>query len=195
MNDIVICLFAASGFDKAAQGLTGEGRRLADQAGSKLCALVLGNGAGTLADEVAAVADSVIVADQDELSEYQPETYLAALTELCREQHPVAVLLSSDTYSQEIAPRLAHRLGGQRGRRRDRHKTGQRHRARNAAGVWRQGTGRDRTQTLSGGGVAPSALFRTGGRSNHSRGNQARSAHACGWHPHSHYRTQTGRCR
>ena len=31
MSEIVICLLAYSGFDKAAQGLTGEGRRLADR--------------------------------------------------------------------------------------------------------------------------------------------------------------------
>ena len=112
MNDIVVGLFASSGFDKAAQGLIGEGRRLADLGGGKLCVVIVGSGGDALAAEVAAVADTVLLADQPELAEYQPETYLAALTELCREQKARAVLLASDTYSQEIAPRLAHRLGG-----------------------------------------------------------------------------------
>jgi len=112
MNDILVCLFAASGFDKAAQGLTGAGRRLADQSGGRLCVSAMGNGAGALASEVAPIADAAIIVDQEELSEYQPETCLTALTQLCRQQQPRAVLLSSDTYSQEIAPRLAHRLGG-----------------------------------------------------------------------------------
>jgi len=58
------------------------------------------------------VADGVIVADHLELSDYQPEFCLNALTQLCRELSPGAVLLSNDAYSQEIAPRLAHRLGG-----------------------------------------------------------------------------------
>ncbi len=49
---------------------------------------------------------------QPELAEYQPEIYLDVLTQLCRELSPRAILLSNDTYSQEIAPRLAHRLGG-----------------------------------------------------------------------------------
>ncbi|HJQ35655.1 MAG TPA: electron transfer flavoprotein subunit alpha/FixB family protein [Thermoanaerobaculia bacterium] len=42
--------------------------------------------------------------------EYQIEEALDALTEACRDAS--VVLLANDTYSQEIAPRLAHRLGG-----------------------------------------------------------------------------------
>jgi electron transfer flavoprotein alpha subunit len=55
------------------------------------------------------VVDSVVIADQ---AEYEPETCLSALAHLCRELAPRVVLLGNDTYSQEIAPRLAHRLGG-----------------------------------------------------------------------------------
>ena len=109
MNDVVICLFAQAGFDKAAQGLAGAGQRLAGALGSKLHAVILGSGGNTLADELALVVDTVVTADQ---GEYQPENCLSALTSLCRELSPRAVLLGNDTYSQEIAPRLAHRLGG-----------------------------------------------------------------------------------
>jgi len=109
MNDVVICVFASGGFDKTAQGLAGAGRRLADKLGSQLHAVLLGSAAHTLAGELARVVDTVIIADQ---AEYQPETCLNALTHLCRELSPRAVLLANDTYSQEIAPRLAHRLGG-----------------------------------------------------------------------------------
>jgi electron transfer flavoprotein alpha subunit len=112
MNDVVICLFAAAGFDKAAQGLAGAGRRLADELGGRLQAVVVGEGAEAVAREVARVADAVTVADQPELAEYQPETCLTALVQICKELRPRAVLLANDTYSQEIAPRLAHRLGG-----------------------------------------------------------------------------------
>ncbi len=112
MSEVVICLFAANGFDKAAQGLAGAGRRLADELGGRLRAVVLGAGAEALAAEVARVADSVVVADQAELAEYQPETCLTALARLCGETRPRAVLLANDTYSQEVAPRLAHRLQG-----------------------------------------------------------------------------------
>lgn len=112
MNDVVICLFAAAGFDKGAQGLAGAGRRLADESGGSLRAVVVGAGADALAQQLARVADAVTIADQAGLAEYQPETCLTALARLCGELQPRAVLLGNDTYSQELAPRLAHRLGG-----------------------------------------------------------------------------------
>ena len=112
MNDVIICLFSSAGFDKAAQGLAGAGRRLADELEGRLRAVVIGAEADDLAQEVARIADSVIVADQAELAEYQPETCLTAIALLCSELSARAVLLASDTYSQEIAPRLAYRLKG-----------------------------------------------------------------------------------
>ncbi|MDT5268727.1 MAG: electron transfer flavoprotein alpha subunit [Acidobacteriota bacterium] len=112
MNDVLIILFAAAGFDKGAQGLAGAGRRLADELGGSLRAVVIGEGAEAVAVELARVADAVSVAEQAELREYQPETYMNALAQVCRELNPRAVLLANDTYSQELAPRLAHRLGG-----------------------------------------------------------------------------------
>jgi electron transfer flavoprotein alpha subunit len=112
MNDVVICLFAATGFDRAAQGITGAGRRLADALGGKLHAIITGRPESAMTSAVAAVADAVTVADGAELQEYQPEITLSALAQLCRNLAPRAVLLGNDTYSQELAPRLAHRLGG-----------------------------------------------------------------------------------
>jgi electron transfer flavoprotein alpha subunit len=112
MNDVCICLFASAGFDKAAQGLAGAGRRLADELGGRLRAICVGAGADALASEVAPISDAVTVADQAELAEYQPETCLTALASLCGGLAPRAVLLAGDTYSQEITPRLAYRLGG-----------------------------------------------------------------------------------
>jgi electron transfer flavoprotein alpha subunit len=44
------------------------------------------------------------------ISEYQPEECLSALAEECRGER--VILFSNDAYSQELAPRLAHRLDG-----------------------------------------------------------------------------------
>ncbi len=109
---MVIISFFSPSFDKAAQGLAGEGRRLADKFGGPLHAVVIGQGLDAVASELGRIADEVTIADQPELAQYQPETYLAALTEICRELSPRAVLFANDTYSQELVPRLAHRLGG-----------------------------------------------------------------------------------
>jgi electron transfer flavoprotein alpha subunit len=112
MSNIAMCLFASGGFDKAAQGLAGAARRLADETGGQVHAIVMGAAADMLAAEVARIADAVTVVDPAEAAEYQPEIYLNALAQLCRELAPCAMLFSNDTYSQEIVPRLAHRLGG-----------------------------------------------------------------------------------
>ncbi|MGH9839562.1 MAG: electron transfer flavoprotein subunit alpha/FixB family protein, partial [Blastocatellia bacterium] len=111
-GDVVICLFAAAGFDRATQGVAGAGRRLADGLGGNLHALVIGPHNPDLNVRIAAIADAAISADQAELAEYQPEVCLNAITQICRDIAPAAVLFSNDTYSQELAPRLAHRLGG-----------------------------------------------------------------------------------
>src|SRR5262245_27384404 len=112
MNDVVICFLNPAGFDRAAQGLGGAGRRLAEELGSELTAIVLspqGPSPRAIAQEVATVVDKVIVVDG---GEYQPEAALNTLVNACSQLSPGAVLLGNDTYSQEVTPRLAYRLGG-----------------------------------------------------------------------------------
>lgn len=112
MSDVVVCLFAWSGFDRAAQGVAGAGRRLADTLKGKLSAIIIGSPDESMTNALARIADSITVADQAELQDYQPELCLTALAQLCKEANPTAVLLSNDAYAQEITPRLAHRLSG-----------------------------------------------------------------------------------
>src|SRR5262249_4533582 len=112
MSDIIICLFSGSGYDRVAQGVVGAGRRLANHFNGRLHAIIAGAHDPELNIRVASVADAVVTADQRELAHYQPELHLNAITQLCREISPGAVLFGNDTYSQETVPRLAHRLGG-----------------------------------------------------------------------------------
>ena len=109
MNDLVVCLLNPAGFDRAAQGLAGAGRRLAEQLGSELKAIVLSPQSPVIAEEVAQVVDNVVVVNQ---GEYQPEAALRAVVDVCGQLSPGAVLFGNDTYSQEVTPRLAYRLGG-----------------------------------------------------------------------------------
>lgn len=110
MNDVLCCWFGSAVGDRAVEGLLGAGRRLADDLGGSLYGVVLGPGDdGTNA---AGVADAVHVADRLSLADYAPEEALNALTAVSKELRPRAVLFGNDTYSQELAPRLAHRLGG-----------------------------------------------------------------------------------
>ena len=112
MSNVLIGLFGTYGWDRGAQGVAGEGRRLADKLGGELHAIVLGNASDELKAGLQSVANAVVVADQNGLDEYQPDAAVAAFTQLAKDRGAKAILLGNDTYSQEAAPRLAHRLGG-----------------------------------------------------------------------------------
>ncbi|HKX31513.1 MAG TPA: electron transfer flavoprotein subunit alpha/FixB family protein [Blastocatellia bacterium] len=112
MGDVVICLFSAAGYDRTAQGVISAGRRLASLLGGRLYAVTIGKHNPELNVRVAAGSDFVISADQAELIDYQPESTLDALKQICRELSPSAILFGPDTYSRELAPRLAYRMGG-----------------------------------------------------------------------------------
>jgi electron transfer flavoprotein alpha subunit len=109
---VVICLFGKNGFDRAAQGVAGAGRRLADELDTKLQAVIIGAADAAMIEAAQAAVDGVTVAAQAELSEYQPEAYLTAAAQICQGLSAQAVLLANDTYSQEMTARLAYRLGG-----------------------------------------------------------------------------------
>jgi len=111
-NNVVICLFASSGYDRVGQGIAGAARVLAGQLGGALNAVIVGAPDEAMVSAVAAVADTVTFLDQPELADYQPELYLAALQQACKQLDPAAVLLGSDTASLELTARLAARLGG-----------------------------------------------------------------------------------
>jgi electron transfer flavoprotein alpha subunit len=112
MSNIITVLFGAAGFDAAAQGILGEGSRIAQSTGGDLIAVIIGAADQNTVSLVAAVSSRVLIANQDGLTDYQPEACLAALSAICKENDARVVLLGNDTYSQEIAPRLAYRLGG-----------------------------------------------------------------------------------
>ena len=60
-NDVVICLFASNGYDRAAQGVAGAGRDLAGQLGGSLHAVIVGSSEEGAPSAAAAVADTVTV--------------------------------------------------------------------------------------------------------------------------------------
>jgi electron transfer flavoprotein alpha subunit len=110
--DVVACLWGRAGVDRAAQGLLGAGRRLADSLGGKLRTVVIGPIDDVGISALQTAADSVLIVEDELLAEYNPENYLAALAAACKKLAPSAVLLGNDSYSQELTARLAHRLGG-----------------------------------------------------------------------------------
>lgn len=91
--------------------LVSEGRRLADQSGQPLAALVLGHQIGEEAKKLAAYgADTIYVADAPELAAYTPEAHTAVLADLIKANEPDIVIGGSSQQGKELAARLAARL-------------------------------------------------------------------------------------
>lgn len=113
MSKVIAVLFGSNGWDRAAQGVAGAGQKLAAAAGGELHIVYLGNASEDARSGAAASSDKVVVCTQTELDTYQPETAIEAATAACQAAGDVtAVLFGNDTYSQEIVPRVAYRLGG-----------------------------------------------------------------------------------
>ena len=72
--------------------------------------LVLGQGVAGVANEAAAVADQVLVADSAALAQYSPETWAAATAQIATEGEAHTILIAAGRSGREYAPRVAVRL-------------------------------------------------------------------------------------
>jgi electron transfer flavoprotein alpha subunit len=89
-----------------------QGRKIADQAGEPLVAVILGQGVEVLAKDLASYgADKVIVADDAKLAEYTTGAYTSVLNNLAHQEEPSAILFGNSAIGKDLAPRLAQRLG------------------------------------------------------------------------------------
>ncbi len=93
-------------------GVIGAGQRLARELGCTHVCLLVGPMSEANVSNVSNFADRIVVANHPLLDNYQCETVLTVLTQVCKELNPKAVLFSNESYCQEIVPRLAHRLDG-----------------------------------------------------------------------------------
>ena len=96
---------------KISYELTSEGRRLADQSGQPLAAVVVGSQIGEEAKKLIPYGpDTLYVADDPALADYTPEAYTAILADLIKKQGPDIVLLGASAQGKEQAAKLAARL-------------------------------------------------------------------------------------
>jgi len=110
-NVVVSCFTPGAVLDRAVEGLLGAGERLARALNTEHV-VVAGAADDAVLQSCAKHANQVLALHDQEYGEYQPESCLAILHAACAECQPCAVLLSQDTYSQDVAARLAHRLQG-----------------------------------------------------------------------------------
>jgi len=88
--------------------LLGEGRKLADALGMKLCAVLLGHKVdGAAAELVRRGADRVYVVDRPELEHFQDESYAAVLTDLVRNLKPNVMLSGATAIGRSLVSRVA----------------------------------------------------------------------------------------
>ena len=93
--------------------LLGVGRKLADDLGEELNALLMGSTVGALGQEAIAYgADNVYVAEDNLLEHYNSDAYTQVAANLCKKVLPSIVLLGHTDIGCDLAPRLNGRLGG-----------------------------------------------------------------------------------
>ncbi len=88
--------------------LMGAGRRLADELGVQLAAVVLGSGVATLAEECFAYgADRVYLVDAPVLADYRVEAYSRVLARLISVYRPEIVLMGATRVGRELSGAVA----------------------------------------------------------------------------------------
>jgi len=91
--------------------LLGCGRKLADDLGQELYAVLVGSDISNLAQEAIAFgADKVYVIDDPLLKDYQTDSYVLAMEKVVRQVMPQILILGQTSIGRDLAPRLAFRL-------------------------------------------------------------------------------------
>lgn len=88
--------------------LLGEGKKLAEEVGCELCAVLCGSDVEGLADELFEYgADKVYIADAPELEKYTTDGYTKVIFEAIEEYKPEIVLLGATHIGRDLGPCLA----------------------------------------------------------------------------------------
>lgn len=97
---------------KVSLEILSQGRKIADETGESLVAVILGTGIEGLAQTVSANgADKVILVEDGKLAEYTTGAYTSVLNKLIRKEEPQVVLMGNTAVGKDLFPRLAQRLG------------------------------------------------------------------------------------
>ena len=91
--------------------LISEGRKLADERGSKLVGLLLGKDVAGLAKELGGYgADKIIVCDAPELEYYTTDAYTKVICDVVMDKKPEVFLIGASNIGRDLGPRVAARL-------------------------------------------------------------------------------------
>ena len=91
--------------------LISEGRKLADELGTELCGLLLGDNIEGVAKELGGYgADKVIVCESPLLKDYTTDAYTKVICEMVEQFKPEAFLIGATNIGRDLGPRCAARL-------------------------------------------------------------------------------------
>ena len=108
---MVFCEIVEGKLAAIATELLGCGRRLADDLGEELSAVLIGSGVSGLAQEAIAFgADKAYVVDDALLKEYETDAFLSVMEKVAKEAMPQIILMGQTNVGRDLAPRLAFRL-------------------------------------------------------------------------------------
>lgn len=90
-----------------------EGKRLADQLGQEMAAVLMGGeGISALAEDLGQWgASRVFVAEHGELAQYRTNPYTRVVVDVARQMEPQIILMGASSTGKDLAPRVAARLG------------------------------------------------------------------------------------
>ncbi len=96
--------------NKVALQLLGIGRKLANDLGEELCAVLPGNDVQNLALELSAGgADKVYLVEDPKLANFQTDAYTKVMSDLIGKYKPAIVLYGATHIGRDLAPRVAQR--------------------------------------------------------------------------------------
>jgi len=108
---MVFCEIAEGKLAAIATELLGCGRKLADDLGQELSAVLVGSGISSLAQEAIAFgADKAYVVDDTLLKDYQTDSYVSVVEKVVKQVMPQILILGQTSIGRDLAPRLAFRL-------------------------------------------------------------------------------------
>lgn len=108
---LIYCEITEGSLPSITYEVLGCSRKLADDLGQELYAVLLGSGVGDLAQEVISCgADKVYVIDDQLLKAYQTDTYVFVIERLVKQVMPQILILGQTSVARDMAPMLAFML-------------------------------------------------------------------------------------
>ncbi|MBA3019094.1 MAG: electron transfer flavoprotein subunit alpha/FixB family protein [Proteobacteria bacterium] len=98
-------------FRKVTYEALSEGKRLAENLGCNLTAVVLGSGIENISDKPGKYgADKIIVVDNQALSEYMTDAYTNVITDIIKKEDPSVLIIGASSQGKDLSARLSARL-------------------------------------------------------------------------------------